>query len=71
MIGNYEGDYNHGFGPVTSSGTTNVQLNVSGEGSKPIVLVFVSYEAVNWVLNTPDGVVINKVLLVSCKRHNY
>ena len=69
IVSNYEGDYNHGFGPVTTSGTTNVRLNVTGEGSKPIVLVFVSYESVNWVLSIPDRVVINKILLVSCKRH--
>ena len=65
VISNYEGDYNHGFGPVTRSGNTNVELRVSGHGSKPLVLVFVSYEPVNWILSIPSGVVIEKVLLVS------
>ena len=65
IISNYEGDYNHGFGPVTSSGTTNVQLSVSGQGSKPIVLVFVSYEPVHWILNIPTGVIVEKILIVS------
>ena len=64
VISNYEGDYNHGFGPVTRAGTTNVQLRVSGEGSKPLILVFVSYEPVNWTLSIPQGVTIEKILLV-------
>ena len=64
IISNYEGEYNHGFGPVTSAGSTNVQLRVSGEGSKPLVLVFVSYEPVNWILSIPEGVTIEKILLV-------
>ena len=65
VISNYEGDYNHGFGPVTRSGNTNVELRVSGRGSKPLVLVFVSYEPVNWIVSIPSGVSIHKVLLVS------
>ena len=71
IISNYEGDYNHGFGPVTRAGNTNVQLSVSGEGSKPLVLVFVSYEPVNWILSIPQGVTIEKVLLVlAISMHN-
>ena len=70
VISNYEGDYNHGFGPVTRAGTTNVQLRVSGQSSKPLVLVFVSYEPVNWVLNVSSGAVIEKVLLVSLHNHS-
>ena len=65
VISNYEGDYNHGFGPVNNAGTTNVQLSVSGQSSKPLVLVFVSYEPVNWILSIPRGITIEKVLLVS------
>ena len=65
VISNYEGDYNHGFGPVTRAGTTDVQLSVSGQDSKLLVLVFVSYEPVNWILNVPNGIIVNKVLLVS------
>ena len=67
----YQSDYNHGFGPVTRSGTTNVQLRVSGWGSKPLVLVFVSYEAVNWILSIPSGVVIEKILLVKLCKYAY
>ena len=65
VISNYEGDYNHGFGPVTRSGTTNVRINVRGQVHRPLVLVFVSYEPVNWILSLSSGVTIEKVLLVS------
>ena len=64
VVSNYEGDYSHRFGLFTEAGNTNVQLRVSGESSKPLVLVFVSYEAVNWILSIPRGVTIDKVLLV-------
>ena len=64
VIGNYEGNGHTGF-RVHNTGNTNVELRVSGRGSKPLVLVFVSYEPVNWILSIPSGVVIEKVLLVS------
>ena len=63
VISNYEGNGHTGF-RIHNTGTTNVQLSVSGQGSKPLVLVFVSYEPVNWILDIPSGVVIEKVLLV-------
>ena len=57
--------YNHGFGPATRSGRTNVHLRVTGQSSKRLVLVFVSYEPVNWILNIDfPGRVVYKVLLV-------
>ena len=65
VISNYEGDYNHGFGPVTRSGSTNVRINIRGQVYRPLVLVFVSYEPVNWILSLSSGVTIEKVLLVS------
>ena len=58
VVGNYGGDNGN---LITR---TNVQLRVSGESSKPLVLVFVSYEPVNWILSIPQGVIIEKVLLV-------
>ena len=63
VISNYEGDGHTGF-RVHNTSNTNVQLSVSGLGSKPLVLVFVSYEPVNWILSIPYGVTIEKVLLV-------
>ena len=69
VISNYEGNGHTGPG-IHNTGTTNVQLRVSGQSSKPLVLVFVSYEPVNWVLNVLSGVVIEKVLLVSQHKHS-
>ena len=63
VIGNYEGDGHTGF-RVHNTGTTNVYISVSGEGTKPLILVFESYEPVNWILSIPSGVVIERVLLV-------
>ena len=65
VISNYESDGQHGFGQTRTTGTTDVNLNVDGSGSIPLVLVFVSYEPVNWRLQVPSGVVIDTVLLVS------
>ena len=65
VISNYESDGQHGFGKTHTTGTTDVNLNVDGSGSVPLVLVFVSYEPVNWILQVPSGVVIDTVLLVS------
>ena len=64
IVGNYEGNGHLGF-RIHHTGNTSVNIRVSGEGSKPLVLVFVSYEPVNWILNIPSGVVIDQVLLVS------
>ena len=63
IISNYEGNGHTGF-RVHNTGTTNVDINVSVQGPKALVLVFVSYEPVNWILDIPRGVVIDKVLLV-------
>ena len=64
IISNYEGNGHTGF-RVHNTGTTNVNIRVTGESSKPLVLVFVSYEPVNWILNSNR--VIDKVLLVSIR----
>ena len=63
VISNYEGNGHTGF-RIHNTGTTNVQLSVGGQSSKPLVLVFVSYEPVNGILNIPRRVTIDKVLLV-------
>ena len=54
------------FGMERTTGTANVNITVSGsnQGTKPLILVFVSYEPVRWILNIPSGVVIERVLLV-------
>eukprot|EP00731_Ephydatia_muelleri_P015666 Em0009g90a len=47
--------------------TANSSVSISGYnfGIKPIILVLVSYKALNWILNIPPGIVIHKVLLTS------
>ena len=64
VISNYESDGSHGFGVTSTSGTTNVDVRVTGNGSKPLILVFVSYEPIRWILSVPQGVIIDRVLLV-------
>ena len=61
----YEASSNHFF-RYHPTGTSNVRLFVSGEVLKPIVLVLVSYEPIEWRLSIPTGVEIERVLLVSC-----
>ena len=68
VIGNYEGNGHTGF-RVHNTGNTNVRINVRGQMYRPLVLVFVSYEPVNWILSLSSGVTIEKVLLVSFYSH--
>ena len=66
VIGNYESSNGrHGFGIPRVAGDTYVDVNINGQSSKPLVLVFTSYEPVNWRLNLPSGAVVDKILLVS------
>ena len=65
IISVYEASSNHFF-RYHPTGTSNVRLFVSGEVVKPIVLVLVSYEPIEWRLSIPTGVEIERVLLVSC-----
>ena len=59
----YEATSNCGF-RQHPTGTSYVNLNVSGEVVKPIILVLVSYEPIEWRLSVPSGVEIERVLLV-------
>ena len=72
VIGNYESNGRHGFGIERTAGTTNVNIVVSGtnQGTKPLILVFVSYEPVKWILSIPSGVVIERILLVKMLMFN-
>ena len=66
VIANYESSNgHHGFGIRRVAGSTYVHFNINGQSSKPLVLVFTSYEPVNWVLYLPSGVVVNRILVVS------
>ena len=48
-----------------SAGDATVSIVSSGKSGRPIILVFGSYEPVNWILNLPAGITISKVILVS------
>ena len=63
VIANYESNGHTGF-RVHNTGNTRVNLAVTGTSSKPLILVFVSYEPVRWTLSIPSGVVIDRVILV-------
>ena len=65
VISNYEGNGQHGFGRIRTTGNTQVNIRSSGESSRPLILVFVSYEPVIWRLSIPNGVVIDRAILVS------
>ena len=69
VIANYESSNgHHGFGIPRVAGSTYVQFNISGQSSKPLVLVFTSHEPVNWQLYLPSGAVVNRILVVSSLR---
>ncbi len=61
VISNYGGN---GYNDFQVS-NTSVHLSVSGTSSKSLILVFISYEPVNWILDIPSGVTIDKAILVS------
>ena len=50
---------------VLSGANTTVVISVNGTGNKSLVLVLLSHYQMNWVLDIPSGVVIEKILLVS------
>ena len=47
------------------AGDTDVSLSVSGESSRPLVLVLVSYEPVRWRLSITSVHDVDKVIVVS------
>ena len=61
VVSNYESDSLQ----VSEPGLANLRLTVTGRSSRPLVLVLTSYEPVEWVLNIPVGVVIDRVIIVS------
>ena len=63
VIGNYKSS--SGSNSPRVAGVTDVTLSVSGESSRPLILVLTSYEPVRWRLSVPSGVVIDKVILVN------
>ena len=47
-----------------SAGDTNVNILSGDQSGRPIVLVFASYEPVNWILNISANITISKIILV-------
>ena len=64
VIGNYISNGQSDF-QVHNDGLTNLYLTVTGSSSRPLILVLVSYEHVQWTLHIPSGVVIDRVIIVS------
>ena len=63
VIGNYESsDGVHGFNVRRQAGDTDVYLTVSGQSSRPLILVLSSYEPVRWRLH--GSVPIDRVIMV-------
>ena len=48
------------------TGYSTVDISATGQSSRPIVLVLVSYEPIEWTLNIPSQIVIDTVIVVSC-----
>ena len=51
-----------------AAGDAAVNILSAGQSGRPIILVFVSYEPVNWILNLAAGITISRVILVSIRR---
>ena len=54
-------------GFAVRSGSVNVHVSVTGEDTKPLILVLTSYYPIRWSLNIPRGVVFDKLVLVRTK----
>ena len=50
---------------VLSLGDVNVVISTSGTGNKSLVLVLLNTYPMNWILDIPGGVVIEKIIMVN------
>ena len=67
VIGNYESSNGiHGSRVTRLAGDTDVFVSVTGESSRPLILVLTSHEPVRWRLSVTRGVTIDRVILVGC-----
>ena len=60
----YEARSDHGFS-YHPTGQSVVDISVTGQSSRPTVLVLASYEPIEWTLNIPSQIVIDTVIVVS------
>ena len=66
VVSSYQGNGEiESWSRVLSAANTTVVISVNGTGNKSLVLVLLSHYQMNWVLDIPSGVIIEKVLLVS------
>ena len=66
VVSSYQGNGDiESWSRVLSAANTTVSISANGSGNKSLVLVLLSHYQMNWVLDIPSGVVIEKVLLVS------
>ena len=63
FISNYEGSVTSSF-RHHPTGTINVDLNVIGQSTKPLILVLSSYEPIDWILSIPSGVTVDRAIMV-------
>ena len=54
-----------------SAGNMDVTLVTDSPSNKPVLLVLVSYEPVRWILDVPDIVIIDEILLVRKSNHDF
>ena len=62
VVGCYE-SYSTGYSHTIRN--VYVSVNVQGQSSKPLILVLLSYEPIDWVLSIPTDVAIDTVIVVS------
>ena len=51
-------------GFAVQAGSASVSLSVTGEDTRPLILVLTSYYPIRWSLSIPSGVVVDKVIVV-------
>ena len=51
-----------------TAGDATVNIFSGGRPDRPLVLVLVSYEPVNWILKLPSDVTISRVILVRTQK---
>ena len=58
----YEARRTGGFS--VQPGTLRLRVTVSGEDTKPLILILTSYYPIRWSLSIPQGVVVDTVIVV-------
>ena len=54
-------------GFAVRAGSASVSVSVTGEDTRPLILVLTSYYPIRWSLSIPSGVVIDKIIVVRAK----